>query len=243
MIFDLVIIAALLISAVIAFLRGFIREVLTILGVGGGLVAAWMGGASFAVTVRGWMGVDGEDSPEKLFDLLPYDLLADILAYVSIFIVVVIVLSIVSHYLAGWARAIGLGAIDRTLGVIFGLVRGILILGLLYLPVYLLVDEETRNSWFAGSKTHYYVAATADGMAAFLPEATREDLEARGGEAAESAARATRERLQDIDLLGGRDDDARDNAAPVTEDESDAAGYQREERQELNRIFQDNLNE
>jgi len=43
--------------------------------------------------------------------------------------------------LAEGAKSMGLGAVDRTFGVIFGLVRGVVLLSLLYLPVYLLVEK------------------------------------------------------------------------------------------------------
>lgn len=237
MIFDLVVLAALLVSAGIAFFRGLIREVLTILGVVGGLVAAYFCGPLLSPMVRGWFGAE-ESEDEKLFDLVPYDVAADALAYGSVFLIVVIVLSIASHLLSGWAKAIGLGAVDRTLGVIFGILRGVIILALLYLPVHVLVDEKTRGEWFAGSKTHFYVAETADSMMLFLPQSLKENAGEEVGEATESMAKTTREKLQELDVL--RSQSAGGKTAPGGED---PAGYKGEQRQGMDELIEENLNE
>src|SRR5690349_2935879 len=112
MIFDLVVIAALIVSCLIAFFRGFIREALTIIGVVGGLFAAVTLGPSFSPVVHGWLGEPGkteDGKEEKLFGVLPYDMAADLIAYGSIFIIVVIILSVISHLMAGAARKLGLG--------------------------------------------------------------------------------------------------------------------------------------
>jgi len=126
MVIDIIVLVILLISAGIAFMRGFIREVLTIAGVIGGLAAAYFGAPILKPHMRGWFGVEEGVVPERLFGILPYDVLADALSYGLIFIIVVTVLSFVSHSLAEWARRTGLGAIDRSLGFLFGLIRGIL---------------------------------------------------------------------------------------------------------------------
>ncbi|MEZ5919290.1 MAG: CvpA family protein [Alphaproteobacteria bacterium] len=231
MIFDIIVVAVLLISAAIAFLRGFIREVLTILGVGGGLAASYFGGPVLAPHIRGMLGVEEGVVPERLFGILPYDILADILAYGLIFIVVVIVLSIISHLLAETVKTMGMGAIDRSLGVIFGLARGLLLVGLAYLPVHLYVETDTQNSLSAGSKTHFYVEKTADIMAIFLPEGAAERLE--------DEAANTRERLESIDLLR-KDEEKPGQNTGSTPSEGAGHGYNEESRDAMDRLFEDN---
>ncbi|MCB9990498.1 MAG: CvpA family protein [Rhodospirillales bacterium] len=240
MIFDVIVLAVLLISAGIAFFRGFIREVLTILGVVGGLVAAYFGGPSLSPVVREWFSGDAAaDDPQKLLGVLPYDVAADALAYGLIFIIVVIVLSVASHLLSGWAKAIGLGAVDRTFGVVFGIVRGVIILALLYLPVHVLVDQDLRDNWFKDSRTHFYVAGTADWMMKFLPDSIKDDAAQKAEEAAESMAKTTREKLQELDVLR---DGAQDKQETAPEQES-APGYEGEQRENMNELFEDNYNE
>lgn len=202
MIVDIIVLVVLFISAVIAFLRGFIREVLTIAGVFGGLAAAYFVGPSFAPIMRGWFGVEEGVDPEKLFGILPYNILADGLAYALIFIVVVGVLSVVSHMMAEAARNMGLGAIDRTLGVIFGLVRGLLLLSILYLPVHLMLDKKTTDEFFTSSRTHVYLEKTANWLSGFLPDNATENLQI--DEVVEDAGEkisSTRAKLESLDLL------------------------------------------
>lgn len=239
MIFDIVTLAVLLISAVIAFLRGFIREVLTILGVVGGLAAAWFGGPVAAPLARRLLGVEDGDEPQKLMGVIPYDMAADILAYGTVFIVVVIVLSVASHFLASWARTIGLGAVDRTLGVVFGLVRGIVVLGLLYLPVQIVFDQKMLDEKLGGSKTRFYIESTVDWMMAALPESVREDMKQKTEETA-------REKLQDLDILdknSEKDDNKSSDrtlqrAGPFQGEKDN--GYDTGERREMNRLFENN---
>ncbi len=206
MVIDILVLVVLLISAGIAFMRGFIREVLTIAGVGGGLAAAYYGAPMLKPHMRGWFGVEEGIEPERLFGILPYDVLADALSYGAIFIVVVTVLSFVSHSLAEWARRVGLGAVDRSMGFLFGLIRGILLLGLLYLPVHLFVEQNAKADWFESSRTHFYLEKVAIAMAKYLPEETREQAEAAMAEA--EKMRDAREALEEIDLLKPNDDSA-----------------------------------
>ena len=177
MIIDIIVLVILLISAGIAFMRGFIREVLTIAGVVGGLASAYFCGPLLKPHMRGWFGVEEGVVPERLFGIIPYDLLADVLSYGLIFIVVVTVLSFISHTLAEWARSAGLGAVDRSLGFLFGLVRGILLVGFLYLPVHLFIEQDAKDSWFENTRSQFYMEKVAATMAGYLPEGAKEGAE------------------------------------------------------------------
>lgn len=235
MIVDILVIAVMLISAAISFLRGFIRETLTILGVVGGAFASYLGGPLALPVVEGWLGIEEGAEPQRLFDVIPYTLLADILTYGGIFIVVVVVLSFISHIMAEAVRSLGLGAVDRTLGVVFGLVRGLVVLGLLYLPFHLILDKEQKIAWFGGSKTHFYLEQTAEVMAGYLPE----DAEETAKEGAKGAAEAisTREKLQSIDLLQKEGED-KAAESPVGEENPDD-GYTDEFRNKMDELFQE----
>ena len=95
MIIDLVVGAVILVSAVISFFRGFIRETLTIAGVAGGGFAAILFGPSLAPTFRNWLGIVDGEPVEKLFDLVPMTIIANVCAYAAIFIGVVITISVI----------------------------------------------------------------------------------------------------------------------------------------------------
>lgn len=234
MIVDILVIAVLLISALIAFLRGVIREILTITGVVGGLAAAYFGGPLLQPHMRGWFGVEDGVEPERLFGILPYDIVADALSYGAIFIIVVIILSVLSHFLAEGARSVGLGAVDRSLGFVFGLLRGIVLLGLLYLPVHLFIDQDSKDAWFSNSRTHFYLERVSSAMAEFIPEDAVEEA-GKNIEQIEETSK-TRQRLEDIDLLK-RDGETPAQPAQAPDENND--GYSEEFRQKMDELFED----
>lgn len=235
MIIDIVVGVVTLLSALISFLRGFIREVLTIAGVVGGLVAAYFLGPSLAPIFKSWLGAGPDDEPRKLFDIVPMGVVGDVAAYGAVFVIVVIILSVVSHFTAGAAKAMGLGPIDRTLGVIFGIARAIVLLGLLYLPFHLLMDQETKDGVFEGSRTHYIIEKTAEFMVQFLPESQQVE---------ETAQDKIKEKLKEQDILKSDDKKAEE---PV-KDETPAAtpvkpkpgteGYEDGQREKLDQLFE-----
>lgn len=233
MLIDAIILGVLLVSAVFAFLRGFIREVLTILGVVGGLAASLAFGKQLVPLMSQWLGVDADAKEPQLFaGVVPYTVVADVLAYGSIFLIVVIVLSVVSNLLAKWARTLGLGPIDRTLGVIFGIARGVLVLAVLYLLPYLLFTEESRREWFKDSRTIVYIESTAAWLAEFLPASVKNSTPGSGGDATNPLAKATRDKLKDLELLKG--DETKPDAVTSEED-----GYGTDQRQNMQELIQE----
>lgn len=231
---DLIILGVLIISAIVAFLRGFIREILTIFGVLGGLTAAWLFYDPLSTVFENLMGVDptAEEQP-RFLNLVPYPLLSDILAAISIFVVVVIILTIVSHYLSRGAQSLGLGMLDRTLGVIFGLARGLLLLALLYLPVKMNVDDEQKKEWFKDSRTIIYVEGVANWIAGQLPESftSKETMD---------EAKKTSDILEDLDLLPKQDkeDNKDEDADSVAPADQSTKGYQAPQRQSLEEMIE-----
>lgn len=231
MIVDILVGAVLLVSAVIALFRGFIREILTILGVLGGTFCAYAFGDNAAALISDLLKVDPEN-PQRLFGVLPYDLLALALGYGLVFIIVVGLLSLLSHFLAESVKNIGLGAIDRSLGAVFGLVRGAVLLGLLYLPVHMLVEKETKDKWFEGSRTYIYLEKTAIYMSGFVPSSAFEEVEAKAKASSDGLGDVlgAREKLQQIDVLKQED---------LEEFKAKTKGYDEEFRQRMDELFED----
>ena len=106
---DGVVLAVLAFSAVVAFFRGMVREVL---GVG-----AWVGAVLAALVLRqdvaAWFG-DAVDPPW----------VAEALAAAGVFVTVLIVLKLIIHAIASRVQDSVLGGVDRALGLVFGLARG-----------------------------------------------------------------------------------------------------------------------
>jgi membrane protein required for colicin V production len=178
LILDIVVIVVLLISCVISFLRGFVREILTIFGLFGAAMTALIAGPKLSPGIEKWLLGDlPADTEEKLWGVVPYDLAAPVIAYAGLFVVTLILLSVISHYIAKSVHALGLGPVDRSLGVIFGLARGVLLIGLLYLPFHILMVEEDKEEWFATSHSYSYVEYTSAFLLNLMPESWKRDAE------------------------------------------------------------------
>ncbi len=109
---DLVVLGVLALSGLIAYMRGIVREVLSIAGwVGAGVVAI-----NFQPMARPFVA-QYAPSPEW----------ADPAAYILLFIVSLIVFSIISKMIGSAVRSSAIGGLDKGLGLLFGLARGALV--------------------------------------------------------------------------------------------------------------------
>lgn len=101
-----------LISAILATARGLTREVLSLV--------TWAGSAAIAV----WMW---QYHPEIARGYIREEIVADIATVVVTFIVSLIVLHLVTMRIADFVVDSKIGPLDRTLGFVFGGLRGVLI--------------------------------------------------------------------------------------------------------------------
>lgn len=115
---DMVVLGVLALSGLIAFMRGIVREVLSL--------AAWGGAAAVSATsaplARPYV------SPH-----VPSADWTDPVCYVLVFLAAMIVFSVVAKMISSAVKASAVGGIDRTLGLAFGLGRGGLVLVALYI--------------------------------------------------------------------------------------------------------------
>ncbi len=110
-------------SGLLAFLRGFTREVLGI--------AAWVGAGLFAMST--FFFVQG-----RFRMLIQNPDIADPVAFACLFIVALIVFSILASVLSGLTRVSMVGGIDKTLGMLFGFARGMALVAFAYIALGLL---------------------------------------------------------------------------------------------------------
>lgn len=124
---DLVVLAVLAVSALLAFMRGLVREVLGIgAWVGAGLAGAW--GLPLArPQFHQWFGASPWTDP---------------ITFAAIFLAVLIVLIIVAHAIGRVVRGSALGGLDRTLGLVFGLARGAALVILAYIVAGMVVPVD-----------------------------------------------------------------------------------------------------
>ena len=115
---DIGIIVLIFLSALVGFIRGFVREALSL--------TIWV--AAIVLTIA-----FAEDLSTKLPFTISYALAPLIIAAVLIFVGVLIVGSLVNYLVSKGLYAIGMGGLDRVLGGAFGVIRGALVVTLLVL--------------------------------------------------------------------------------------------------------------
>ncbi|MDH5377956.1 MAG: CvpA family protein [Gammaproteobacteria bacterium] len=106
---DYTILAVLLISAAISLVRGFLREMLSLI--------------SWVATV--WLAI--HFSPDLMQFIRPYiesEMISKIISFVALFVVLLIGFSLVSAFFNEMMKESGIGGTDKFLGIFFGLARG-----------------------------------------------------------------------------------------------------------------------
>lgn len=174
--FDLIVFVLLLLSGGLAFARGFVREVLAI--------GSWIGAAivtRFAFPHASPIAREVFDSATVTDFLRGFgygeqhrDLLADIAGGIAVFIISMIVLSVLSTIISRIVQGSALSAVDRSMGFLFGLLRGGLVICLFYLLLaWLVPDRSDRPQWIEQARTLPLVERGAELLVSLLPEDAR----------------------------------------------------------------------
>ncbi|MCO5129085.1 MAG: CvpA family protein [Xanthobacteraceae bacterium] len=154
-ILDLVLLAVMLISGLLAMVRGFMREILSI--------AAW--GTAAVVTLYSY---------QKLLPTaktyIANDTLASVAVVAGVFIATLIVVSIITVRISDMILDSRIGALDRTLGFLFGLARGLLIVVVAFLFFAWLVPAKQRPDWVSSAKSLTMLQSTGDWLMSLLPD-------------------------------------------------------------------------
>ena len=137
--FDVIVLALLAISAAVGFARGAVREIFALVA----LVAA-AGLAIFGLPVFGPM----------VRDVIHPAWLGTAAALVLVFVVAFVALRLIG---AGVARQVQstqmLGFLDRSLGLLIGLGRGLIVLGALFLMFNAATPQDLQPKWIIGAQT------------------------------------------------------------------------------------------
>ncbi len=154
-IFDLVVLGVVLISALLAAVRGFTREILSI--------ASWVAAAAAAYAFH----------PA----LLPYvrehisnPTIALVAAIAAIFLVTLVVVSFITVRLSDFVLDSRIGAVDRSLGFLYGGVRGVLICIVGFLMFNWLVKPDMQPEWARSAKTRPLLETGGAQLLAMLPD-------------------------------------------------------------------------
>lgn len=157
---DYVILGVVALSALMSLLRGFVVEVLSlVIWISAGFVAL-----TFGDPVAALIGARVDVPSVRLM-----------IAYVGLFLLVLLTGAVISWLVQLLVKKTGLSATDRMLGMLFGALRGGLIILLLvmvagFTPV-------PKDPWWQESRLLPGFSAGADLLAARLPDLMREHLD------------------------------------------------------------------
>jgi membrane protein required for colicin V production len=115
---DFLVVAVIVVSAGYACWRGFVSETLSIV--------AWAAAAFATLYFGPWV-------VPLARGVIATPWLGSLAAYAGVFLVVLIPLSFMSHRFSEGVKRSAIGPLDRALGIAFGVVRGLLVVGVAYL--------------------------------------------------------------------------------------------------------------
>jgi membrane protein required for colicin V production len=160
---DLGVIGVILVSALLSLMRGFTREVLAI--------ASWAAAAAAAYYFY----------PAVMPYVKPYiqkEIVAQAASAAAVFFVTLIIVSLFTVRLSDAILDSKIGALDRSLGFLFGAARGFLLAVIAFSIFNWLVAEKQQPEWVQTAKTRPALVETADKIIAMLPEDAANTIEA-----------------------------------------------------------------
>jgi membrane protein required for colicin V production len=152
---DIVLIVVMLVSGLLAMVRGFMREVLSI--------TAWILAAGATLY--------------SYAKLLPFakqyfnnDIVATVAVVGGVFLLTLLIVSVITVRISDMVLDSRVGALDRTLGFLFGLARGLIIVVVAFQFFTWLVPERSQPDWVRSAKSRVVLAGTGQWLMSMLPE-------------------------------------------------------------------------
>lgn len=149
---DHVIVAVIAASAFLGLFRGFLREILTLVT---WVIALWI---AFLFT---------DSLAEALVGYIPSAYLRLGISFLALFFLSLLIGGLVSHLTIQLLAKTGTGGIDHTLGILFGVIRGTLIVGLFVLLTG--ATPLSKNPWWQNSLLISYLHDLVQWLHHFLP--------------------------------------------------------------------------
>lgn len=205
-----------LVVGLISFSLGLVRVVLALIGWVGAAFATMYGFSYVQPIAREWISIG---------------FVADGAAGLAIFIASLVVLTFISHAIGRRIRSSGLSALDRSLGLVFGLALGAVLVSLSYLVLVWTIDlpgrAEDQPEWIKTARTRPAVVLGAHYLRTLVPPEWGFADTGKGNRQRSKQERLEIERsLQK--LLEPSTDKAKNN---------ERSGYGKGERREMDRLI------
>ena len=152
---DIGVLAVLLISAVLAYARGFVHEVLSVGGWVGAIFATFYGFPYAKPFARKY---------------IPLEIAADLTAGIVIFIVTLVFLSLLTRAVARQVQSSALNVLDRSLGFLFGLARGAVLVCVTYIGLELIMPPADQPQMVQSARTIQLIKPGAALLKSLVPD-------------------------------------------------------------------------
>ena len=150
---DVIVVAVVVASAILAAYRGFVRESLA--------VFSWLA-AAFVTLYFGRYAI-----PLMRDHFSP--LVAEIVAYSIVFLLVLLPLSFISHRISQNVKNSPVGTVDGSLGALFGILRGIVVVAIAYILFSFVVPVKAQPLWMKDAELLPMVQGSADVLLSLIP--------------------------------------------------------------------------
>ena len=151
---DLAVISFILISCIVASYRGFIKEVFSMI--------CWIAALMIAYYLH-------EKIKIELQEYISQKIIIDIVSFGIPFLITLFISNLISKWLSPKFSLPGLLIFDKVGGFIFGVLRGIFFIVLLYLGFLYLLGKEQRPNLLLEAKTYNYITKTANLVVKLFP--------------------------------------------------------------------------
>jgi membrane protein required for colicin V production len=152
---DIILLMVMLISGLLAMIRGFMREILSI--------GAW--GVAAVVTLYSYSRV--LPLAKQYFTS---DTVATAVSVGGVFLVTLLIVSVITARISDMVLDSRVGALDRTLGFLFGLGRGLVIVVVAFLFFAWLVPDRSQPEWVRSAKSKLVLQNTGQWLMSMLPD-------------------------------------------------------------------------
>ena len=169
---DLIVIVIVLLSAFVALWRGLVRETFSIF--------EWVASAYVALRMAPVF-------QPMVAGIIASPWLAWIAVFIGTFIIVLVPLSIMTHRFAEIVKRSEIGAIDRALGFVFGIGRGLVIVGLAYIAYASFVPLDRQSATVTGARLFPLIQNSSEVLLSLVPGTASEGGTVSQGEDQEQA--------------------------------------------------------
>lgn len=210
--FDILVLIVVGISGIYGFGRGFTHEVLS--------VGAWIGAVIATLYLL-------PVAQPMMRDFLNPPGFADTVTVILLGVVTLIIFKLLANIIGRAVRTSAIGPLDRSMGALFGVVRGLLIICVAYLVTTWVIPQKNLPDWVQQARSRPLVEYGASILANITPA---EIIDSLNGE---------HEPPLDRSMIDGLKD--RLPAPTLGREQNDGQGYRPKEREDLERLIEHNI--